>query len=110
MRQTGKVDCDDAIFLAKSWTLTKMLRGTGSPGDTLEQAIAEVSGPPITDANQRPCSSPSGSVWYPWHRRNGTWTSAVSGGWNPQQEPEKFHPYMAEANIGPNFPPTVLVS
>ena len=67
----------------------------GSAGDTWEQALEEVSGPPITDSSDRKAFG----VWYPWTRRHGTWTREVSGGWDPETEPEKFHPYMAEPNM-----------
>ena len=80
-------------------------RHAGAPGDTWEQALAEVSGPPITDSSERE----SFGGWYRWTRRHGTWTIGVSGGWDPKTEPEKFRPYMAEANIGSAFPPTILV-
>lgn len=37
---------------------------------------AQVSGPAITNPSDRPGGS---GVFYPWTRRHGTWTTAVSG-------------------------------
>jgi hypothetical protein len=38
----------------------------------------------------------SGAAWFCTHR-------------DPNTEPEKFYPYMAESNISAEYPPTVLV-
>lgn len=70
-----------------------------------EQAWAQVSGPPISDARQR---DGNGGAFYQYCRRTGTWPQAVSD-WDPHREPTKFHPYMPVRNVTPEYPPTFMI-
>lgn len=72
---------------------------------TPEGARAQVSGPPVANSRDR---MGNGGVFYVHCRQQGTWPTAVSG-WDPHQEPEKFHPYMAVKNVDSNYPPTVMI-
>lgn len=72
---------------------------------TREQAYAEVSGPPIADARDRPGN---GGAFYQYCRQQGSWPQAVTG-WDPHREPEKFHPYMAVKHVTADYPPTCLI-
>lgn len=70
-----------------------------------DEAFQQVSGPPISDARQR---KGNGSAFYQYCRQQGLWPKAVSG-WDPQTEPEKFHPYMALKNVTADYPPTLMI-
>ncbi|MBS0263043.1 MAG: alpha/beta hydrolase [Planctomycetes bacterium] len=72
---------------------------------TREQAFAQVSGPPISDARQR---RGDGSGFYQFCRQQGSWPIAVTG-WNPKTEPDKFVPYMPLKNVTADYPPTVFI-
>jgi acetyl esterase/lipase len=72
---------------------------------THEQALAQVSGPPIADARDR---KGDGGAFYQHCRQHGIWPKEVSG-WDPHTETEKFVPYMPARNVTNEFPPTVLV-
>ena len=70
-----------------------------------EGARAQVSGPPIANSRDR---NGNGGFFYTHCRQRGIWPTAVSG-WNPNTEPEKFHPYMAVKNVDGKYPPIAMV-
>lgn len=70
-----------------------------------EQALAQVAGPPISDARDR---KGDGGAFYQYCRQTGTWPKAVSG-WDPRSQTKKFHPYMPLKNVTKDYPPTFLV-
>ena len=72
---------------------------------TREDALAQVSGPPISDSRER---QGNGGAFYQHCRQHGSWPKAVSG-WDPHAEPEKFYPFMPVKHVDGNYPPTVLV-
>lgn len=72
---------------------------------TESEARLQVHGPPIANAADR---DGNGGAFYQFCRQRGIWPSEVSG-WNPDDEPEKFHPYMAVKNVSGNYPPTFLI-
>jgi acetyl esterase/lipase len=72
---------------------------------TEEEAYAQVSGPPISDANDR---QGNGAGYYLFCRQHGLWPKGVSG-WEPHTEVEKFVPYMPLRNVTPDYPPTLLI-
>ena len=72
---------------------------------TREEALAQVSGPPISNSADR---EGSGGAFYQHCRQHGIWPNEVSG-WDPRDEAEKFEPYMPLRNVTPDFPPTMLV-
>ena len=73
---------------------------------TREEAYRQVSGPAISDARDR---KGDGSAFYQHCRQQGTWPTAVSGGWDPKRAPEKFYPYMPVKNVTKDYPPTVMI-
>ena len=70
-----------------------------------EEALAQVSGPPIADSRDRPGD---GGAFYQHCRQHGIWPFEVSG-WDPRAEAEKFYPYMPVRNVTPDYPPTLLI-
>jgi acetyl esterase/lipase len=70
-----------------------------------EEAYAHVSGPPISDARDRPGN---GGAFYQYCRQHGLWPEAVSG-WNPHEEAEQFLPFMPIKNVTSDYPPTLLI-
>lgn len=72
---------------------------------TREQALKQVSGPPISDSRDR---KGNGSLFYLHCRQQGIWPKEVTG-WDPKSQPEKFYPYMAVRNVTPDYPPTLLI-
>ena len=72
---------------------------------TREQALAQVSGPPISNSDDR---DGNGGAFYLHCRQHGIWPKEVSG-WDPVSEAEMFIPYMPLKNVTPNYPPTLLV-
>jgi acetyl esterase/lipase len=70
-----------------------------------EEAWRQVSGPPVSDARDRPGD---GGAFYQFCRQQGLWPQAVSG-FDPHTEPEKFFPYMPVKNVTREFPPTLLI-
>jgi acetyl esterase/lipase len=72
---------------------------------TREEAFGQVSGPAISDARDR---KGDGGAFYEYCRQTGTWPKAVSG-WDPNKEPERFHPFMPVKNVTAEYPPTVLI-
>ena len=70
-----------------------------------QQARQQVSGPPVADSRER---DGNGGAFYQYCRREGIWPSAVTG-WDPREEPEKFHPYMPLLNVSEDYPPTLLI-
>jgi acetyl esterase/lipase len=72
---------------------------------TREEALRQVSGPPIADARDRPGE---GGAFYQHCRQHGLWPQAVSG-WDPHAEAAKFHPFMPVKNVTRDYPPTMLI-
>ena len=72
---------------------------------TREEALEQVSGPPISNAADRPGN---GGAFYQHCRQHGSWPREVSG-WDPHDEAERFDPYMPVRNVTPDYPPTLLV-
>ncbi len=72
---------------------------------TREEALGQVSGPPISNASDRPGN---GGAFYQHCRQHGIWPREVSG-WDPHNEAERFAPYMPALNVTPDYPPTLLV-
>ena len=72
---------------------------------TEEEALAQVSGPPIANAADR---EGDGGAFYQYCRQHGIWPQQVSG-WDPGKEAEKFFPYMPLKNVTADYPPTLLV-
>jgi acetyl esterase/lipase len=72
---------------------------------TREEALRQVSGPPIADARDRPGE---GGAFYQHCRQHGLWPQAVSG-WDPHAETAKFHPFMPVKNVTRDYPPTMLI-
>jgi acetyl esterase/lipase len=72
-----------------------------------EEAHAQVSGPPISDARDR---KGNGGAFYQFCRQHGTWPKEVSG-WDPHAatEKEKFVPFMPARNVTREYPPTLLI-
>jgi acetyl esterase/lipase len=70
-----------------------------------EQALAQVSGPPIADARDR---KGDGGAFYQHCRQHGIWPKEVAG-WDPHDETDKFVPYMPVRNVTKDFPATVLI-
>ena len=74
------------------------------PTVSREQAYAAI--------GQTPISVPSGpraeSPIYLYCRQNGLWPNVV-GGRDPALEPEFFAPYCPVQNVGPDYPPTLLL-
>lgn len=70
-----------------------------------EEAYRQVSGPPIAESQDR---HGNGGAFYEYCRQTGTWPQAVSG-WDPQQEANRFNPFMPIKNVTADYPPTVLV-
>jgi acetyl esterase/lipase len=72
---------------------------------TRDEALRQVSGPPISDARDR---RGDGGAFYQYCRQTGTWPKAVSG-WDPINEAEMFHPFMPVKNVSADYPPTVMI-
>ncbi len=72
---------------------------------TREEAYQQVSGPPIADSRDR---EGNGGAFYQFCRQRGEWPKAVSG-WDPDQEREKFFPFMPVRNVTAQYPPTLLI-
>jgi acetyl esterase/lipase len=72
---------------------------------TREEALRQVSGPPIADARDR---DGDGGAFYQHCRQHGLWPQQVSG-WDPHAETEKFYPFMPVKNVTSDYPPTLLI-
>ena len=72
---------------------------------TREEALAQVSGPPISNSADR---KGRGGAFYQHCRQHGIWPNEVSG-WDPIDDAGSFEPYMPLRNVTPDFPPTMLV-
>ena len=71
-----------------------------------ESEIAKVeNGKPVANSRDR---DGDGGAYYQHCRRKGIWPIKV-GGFDPDAEPEKFHPFMAVKNVTSSFPPTLLI-
>ena len=70
-----------------------------------EEAYAQVSGPPVSDARDR---DGNGGTFYNYTRQTGLWPQEVSG-WDPLTEAERFYPFMAVRNVTSDYPPTMLI-
>jgi len=70
-----------------------------------EQAASQSDGTVISDAHER---KGNGILTYLYYRQNGLWPREVSG--FPQATlAEKIAPYEPLRNVGPDFPPTLLI-
>ena len=69
------------------------------------EALAQVSGPPISNAADR---AGDGGAFYQHCRQHGIWPNQVSV-WDPRSQAEEFVPYMPLRNVTPDYPPTLLV-
>ncbi len=72
---------------------------------TEDQIVAIEKGPPVANAADR---VHDGGAYYQHARHTGTWPRRVSG-FDPEKNPESFDPYMAAANVSPDYPPTLLI-
>ena len=72
---------------------------------TREEALAQVDGPPISNAADR---EGNGGAFYQHCRQHGIWPQQVSV-WNPKEQPEKFYPFMPVKNVSCEYPPTLLI-
>lgn len=70
-----------------------------------EDALKQVSGPPISDARDR---KGDGGAFYQFCRQQGAWPKAVSG-WDPKADEAKFVPFMPVRNVTAEYPPTLLI-
>ncbi|REJ84030.1 MAG: alpha/beta hydrolase [Planctomycetota bacterium] len=70
-----------------------------------EAAWKQVSGPPVSDSRER---DGNGGAFYRFCRREGIWPKAVTG-WDPDEEPEEFIPYMPLLNVSEDYPPTLMI-
>lgn len=70
-----------------------------------EEAIRQVSGPPVSDSRDR---DGNGGAFYQYCRQHGIWPEQVSG-WDPHTEVEKFTPFMPVRNVTGDYPPTILI-
>jgi acetyl esterase/lipase len=72
---------------------------------TREDALLQVSGPPIANGSDRKGST---TAFYQYCRQHGFWPKAVSG-CDPHSEPDSFYPYTPVINVTPDYPPTLLI-
>ena len=72
---------------------------------TREEALRQVSGPPIADSRER---KGNGGLFYIYCRQTGQWPRSVSG-WDPHNEPEEFYPFMPFKNVDSRWPPTLMI-
>ncbi|MCP4513543.1 MAG: alpha/beta hydrolase [Fuerstiella sp.] len=72
---------------------------------TKEDAFAQVTGPPVSDARKR---KGNGGTFYNGCRQRGIWPQQVTN-WNPITEAQNFYPYMAVKNVTRDYPPTMLI-
>jgi acetyl esterase/lipase len=70
-----------------------------------EEALRQVSGPPIADDMQR---AGDGYAFYQHCRQHGLWPEAVTG-WDPDRERDRFTPFMPVENVTQGYPPTLLI-
>jgi acetyl esterase/lipase len=74
------------------------------PRVTKERAYAEIGRTPIAAATGARAESPI----YLYCRQRGLWPNVV-GGRDPAEEPEFFAPFCPIQNVGPDYPPTLLL-
>ena len=74
------------------------------PAVTEEQAYADIGQTPISAAYGARAESPI----YLYCRQKGLWPNVV-GGRDPAKEPAFFAPYCPIQNVGPDYPPTLLL-
>jgi len=74
------------------------------PAVTREQAYTAIGPTPISVPRGPRAESPI----YLYCRQNGLWPNVV-GGHDPALEPVFFAPYCPEQNVGPDYPPTLLL-
>lgn len=72
---------------------------------TREDALQQVSGPPIADDRDR---KGNGGKFYLYCRQQGMWPLGVSK-WDPKKEPDRFTPFMPIKNVTSKYPPTYLI-
>lgn len=72
---------------------------------SMEEASRQVSGPPVADGRRR---AGDGYAFYQHCRQHGLWPKAVTG-WDPEDDRERFEPFMPIENVEPDHPPTLLI-
>jgi acetyl esterase/lipase len=77
---------------------------TTQPLVTEEDAFAAVTGPPVTNSDERP----GPTKFYLYCRQQGIWPQHI-GGWDPSTDAESFHPYCPERNVTEHYPPTLML-
>lgn len=74
------------------------------PSISREQAYRDIGHSPIASAQGARAESPI----YLYCRQNGLWPNVVAG-CDPAEDPEAFVPYCPLYNVGPDYPPTLLL-
>jgi acetyl esterase/lipase len=74
------------------------------PAVSREEAYKDIGRLPIASAQGARAASPI----YLYCRQNGLWPNVVAG-WDPVESPEAFVPYCPVHNVGPDYPPTLLL-
>jgi len=74
------------------------------PPISREQAYRDIGRSPIASAQGARAESPI----YLYCRQNGLWPNVVAG-CDPEENPEAFVPYCPIQNVGPDYPPTLLL-
>jgi acetyl esterase/lipase len=74
------------------------------PAISREQAYADIGDTPIAAAEGARAESP---IYY-YCRQNGLWPTVV-GGRDPAEHPAFFAPFCPIRNVGPDYPPTLLL-
>ena len=69
------------------------------------ELAALLAGPPVANSGDR---VGSGGAFYQYCRQKGLWPLMVSG-FDPHTETEKYDPFMPVRNVGPEYPPTLLI-
>ena len=77
---------------------------TTQPLVSEEDAFAAVTGPPVTNSDERP----GPTKFYLYCRQQGIWPQHV-GGQDPVTNAEFFHPYCPERIVTDRFPPTLML-
>jgi acetyl esterase/lipase len=76
-----------------------------TPKVSREKAMEQVRGAPVADARDR---KGDGGAFYLYCRQTGAWPRAVTG-WDPDNEADRFAPFMPLKNVTRDYPPTLLV-
>ncbi len=71
------------------------------------EARRAVSGPVLTGTDD-PAVQTARGQFYRYLRQNGLWTRVITG-FDPAKDRAKLNPYCPVRNVGPDYPPTLLV-